>query len=121
MTGSMERRKDLRFPVQFPVEFTILGGDEAMGRRAGLVRDISEGGVRIGTAGHVAPGSFVRMDLEDSVLFGEVKYCCPFVGGYLTGLYVEKVLLGASDLSRLLAAVLKGAVPDRAGVEVART
>lgn len=94
----MDRRADKRFPVKFPVEFVVLGRESE--RHQGYVRDISQGGLRLTCTAVLRPGNFLRVEIEDTVLFGEVKYSHPWVGGSIAGIYVERVLLGTSELSR---------------------
>ncbi len=97
----MERREDVRFPAQIGVQFTILGGTPE--HWLGWVRDISDGGLRLGTQEPLEPGSFIRIELDDTILFGEVRYSCPWMGGSVAGIRVEQVLAGDSDLSKLVA------------------
>lgn len=115
----MERRDEVRFPVRAPIEFTILGREESP-QISAMVDNVSEGGIRLATSIALTPGLFLRLRLDDSTLFGEVRYCCPWVGGYLAGLYVERVLVGNSDLSRLMALTLnpvKKQIDTRRGTE----
>ncbi len=100
----MERRKHHRLPIHLDAEFHVLGREAS--RVPGRVLDVSESGLRLTTQTTLIPGMFLRIVLEDSVVFGEVRYCCPWVGGYVSGLLVEQVLLGTSELSKLIAAAL---------------
>ena len=68
------------------------------------IRDVSHGGLRLSTEIALNLGAFLRIKVHDSVLFGEVKYSCPWMGGYVAGLLVEQVLLGTSELARLVSA-----------------
>lgn len=97
----MDRREVKRFPVQYPVEFVVLGGDNV--RYEGELRDVSTEGLRLATQLALETGSFLRIEIEDSVFFGEVKYSQPWMDGCIAGLYIERVLMGKSDLSRLVA------------------
>jgi hypothetical protein len=97
----MDRREVKRYPVQIPVEFVILGGDAI--RYEGEIRDVSEEGLGISANVLLAAGSFLRIEIEDSIFFGEVRYANPSRDGYIAGLYIERVLMGKSDLSRLVA------------------
>jgi hypothetical protein len=103
----MEQRDDVRFPARIPVEFSVLGAESHP--RAGTIRDISEGGVRLVTDTPLTVGTFLRVDVEDSLLFGEVKYCCRWMGVHVCGLYIERALFGKSDLSQLVRATLPDA------------
>lgn len=97
----MDRREVKRFPVEYPVEFAIVGGDNL--RYEGELRDVSEDGLRLTTNAVLVEGSFLRIEIKDSVFFGEVKYSHPWMDGSIAGLYIERVLMGKSDLSRLVA------------------
>lgn len=101
----MEKRQHERTAVNFPVEYRILGSDARSYR--GQLRDISEGGVRISVAEPVDAGAFLKVKVGDCTIFGQVSYCCPFLAGHLCGLLVERVLLGNSDLGRLMSALLE--------------
>ena len=100
----MERRKHHRLPIHLDAEFHVLGREAS--RVPGRVQDVSESGLRLTTHTALPLGTFLRIVLEDSVVFGEVRYCCPWLGGYMAGLRVEQVLLGTSELSKLIAAAL---------------
>jgi hypothetical protein len=56
---------------------------------------------------HLTPGTLLRITLHDSTLFGEVRYCCPWLQGFVAGLLVERVLLGTSEPSRIVAALVE--------------
>ena len=100
----MERRKDVRSPIHLDVEFHVLGREGS--RMPGHVRDVSESGLRLTTHAALERGMFLRIVIDDSVLFGEVRYCCPWMGGFVSGLLVEQMLLGTSQLSKMIAATL---------------
>jgi hypothetical protein len=107
----MERRDDVRFPARIQVEFLVLGGDSHP--RPATIRDISEGGVRLVTDVHLQTGTFLRIDVDDSILYGEVRYCCRWMGAHVCGLYVERALFGKSDLSQLI----RNTLPDEPQIQ----
>ena len=100
----MERRKDVRLPIHRDVDFHVLGREAT--RVPGRLRDVSENGLRLSTQLPLKAGMFLRIVLDDSVFFGEVRYCCPFMDGFVSGLLVEQMLLGTTELSKLIAAAL---------------
>jgi hypothetical protein len=100
----MERRDEPRFPVQIAVQYSVVGTSAP--KQPGNLRDISEGGSRINTAAPLTPGAFVKLEFDDAVFFGEIRYCCPWLSGYVSGLLIERVLLGSSDFSQHIAAKL---------------
>lgn len=71
-----------------------------------LIRDISEGGVRLETAEELECGSFIVVEVEDSTLVGEVKYCRLEAAGYTIGVRVERVLMGESPVSHFIESLL---------------
>lgn len=79
------------------------------------VEDVSEGGVRLAMAEAVECGTLVRLDIADSTLFCEVRYCQRGSVAYTTGLLVERVLVGGSDLGKLINKLLNKPVEDLAG------
>ena len=54
------------------------------------------------------PGGFIRLEIADSTLFCEVKYCHRASKMYTAGLLVERVLIGASQLAGLIEQALEG-------------
>ena len=82
------------------------------------VEDISEGGVRLALVEELACGALVRLEVADSTLFCEVKYCRRGSAAYTAGLLVERVLLGGSDLGQLIKNLLAGLVPLKDGTQV---
>ena len=66
----MERRSALRIEEKSPVKITVLSG---AGRSfAGRLQDISSGGARVALPEKLAPGTLIRIDLEDALLLGEI-------------------------------------------------
>jgi len=60
---TIERRRDRRLALSFPVEFTVLARGHAYRRGTGLTRDVSPGGVCFETErlGGVRPGTPLRV------------------------------------------------------------
>lgn len=101
----MNRRKDPRFPTE--LTGTLTDFDEPETRISVYVEDVSEGGVRLALAEAVLCGAFVRLEVADSTLFCEVKYCHRGGAAYTAGLLVERVLIGASELGQLIEKLLQ--------------
>lgn len=65
----------------------------------------------------LGPGDIVRLDVTDTVLFGFVTYSRPdetshaSLKPWRTGIEIQKVLLGDSDLATLLRTVLEEQMP----------
>jgi hypothetical protein len=58
------------------------------------------------------PRSVVRLNINDSVLFGLVAHSTPERSYFRTGIEVVQVLIGGSDLSQMLKTTLEEAMPD---------
>jgi hypothetical protein len=100
----VERREKPRFPADLVARVTDLEGtSEAF---AGSVVDISESGACVLLSMHLMAGSTVKLELDDAVLYGHVTYAFGADSKFRTGIAVESVLLGTSDLSKILQALL---------------
>jgi hypothetical protein len=103
----VERRHERRIQTQLPVVFSVLSSGTIGIPREGTILDVSPSGMRIAMDQPLMPGTFLQITLHDSTLLGEVRYCCPFLHGFFVGLLVERVLLGNSDLSRVVAELVE--------------
>src|SRR5882757_2507059 len=111
----MERRLNDRNRTQFPVRVTEVQNPSCSS--TAQVSDISEYGVCVALPFGITPGSAVRLNMADSVMFGFVAYSGPEGPLFRTGIEIEQVLIGGSDLSRLLRAALLEAMPGKRGLE----
>jgi hypothetical protein len=101
----VDRRDKPRFPADLSVNVTDLAdGSETF---AGRVIDISETGVCADLPKHLLAGSLVKLELDDAALYGHVTYAFGTDAAFRTGIAVERVLLGTSDLSNILQALLE--------------
>jgi hypothetical protein len=64
----------------------------------------------------VAAGDIVQIDVEDSTLFGFVVHASVDGTGYRAGIELQRVLMGGSDLSRILHLALRRSLPELPGV-----
>lgn len=110
----MHRRSEDRCFTEFDIVMTDLNDESQSG--VGHVSDISKSGICAVLSVDMAPGSMVRLEIADSTLFGHVAYCNPDGGRFRIGVEVVRVLLGGTDLSRLLESTLEE-LPDVAGLE----
>ena len=55
----------------------------------GRVIDMSQLGIRLGVLDAVPVGSFLRIDLADSTIFGEVRYCEAQQSWFAIGLAIQ--------------------------------
>jgi hypothetical protein len=105
---TVERRQDPRFPAELSGTLTTFGESEM--RLPVYVEDVSEGGARVALTQALEPGTFVRVEVVDSTLFCQVRYCQRRGSAYAAGLLVERVLLGNSHLGQLIERLLVGSV-----------
>jgi hypothetical protein len=113
----VDERLDARYPASFDVLFTGLTDPSRACR--GRMSDISKSGLSVLLPLHFAPGALVKLDFADSTLFCYVAHSNPFEGAFRTGIEVERVLLGTTDLASLLHSILKHEMPQVPGVTAA--
>ena len=110
----MDGRFDPRYPVDSEVWLTDL---QHLGSSAcGTIRDISTSGVCVVTPLELSPGDTVRMDIADTALYGFVTHSqAEKVSGertWRTGIEVQRVLVGDSDLAKLVKRILAERMPQ---------
>ncbi|MCC6585477.1 MAG: PilZ domain-containing protein [Bryobacterales bacterium] len=96
----MEQRKQIRVPVQRPVKLTVLGDNPT--EMEGYLSNISGRGLRMTMSEAIPVNAAVRVDIDNSMLLGEVCYCEPFGGQWAVGLEMEQSLSDLSGLCRLV-------------------
>ncbi len=109
----MDRRIDSRYPASLQVTVTDIAAPDRVA--SGLLMDISESGVCATLSLALALGAIVKAQVGDCVLFGHVTYCTeeqPF----RTGIEVVRVLIGESDIARLMNSILAESMPATPGV-----
>jgi hypothetical protein len=103
-TVGMDRRTSPRVTAVRPVKLTLLGDKD---RTFDVqLRDFSQGGACIGSATPFACGAPVRLDLDDSLLLGEIVHCRQEGTDYQVGLRFEQCIGRVSDLQRLVGALV---------------
>ena len=88
-----------------PAQITGLRGLEF--QTPARIVDVSSRGLRIGASEPVPVGSLLQIELDDSTIVGEVRYCQPLGSWYAIGLFVQEMLIGMSDHARLLATLIE--------------
>lgn len=78
---------------------TVLGSHAL--QISGTAIDISGRGLRLLLSGRVGPGDPVKIDMDDSLLLGEVCYCQTQGSDYIVGVEIDQALAGLSELARL--------------------
>ena|SRR5690242_8705278 len=98
--SSSERRFETRFKMNQPVKVTLLGesGSEPFW---GETLDVSASGLSFVTPVRLPVGSLVKLEVDDSMVLGEVRHCSQRQdrpGQFLTGINLEHVLFGWREL-----------------------
>ncbi len=92
----MKQRRDTRFEADQPVWITIFGEpDISLPAR---VKNVSGRGIGLELDGPVAPGAVLKLELDDTLLLGEVIYCRQDATGYYIGVELEQSLAGLKEL-----------------------
>lgn len=104
----VDRRIHERHRADFQVQVTEVEAPDCFA--SGWVVEISQFGLGVYLPLQFMPGSVVRLNINDSVLYGFVTYSTPERSYFRTGIEVVQVLIGGSDLS--LKATLEEVMPD---------
>jgi hypothetical protein len=81
------RRATPRYPTNQRSQITI-----ANSLAAGWVLDVSKTGLRLHLESSVPVGSSIEVDLNTSVVFGQIRYCRPDeLDGFEAGIQIETV------------------------------
>ncbi len=110
----MDRRQDERLPANLDVVMTDL--DHPGHIATGWVTEVSQSGVRARMPMRVEAGAIIKLEIADCAFFGQAIHCHENAGCYEIGIEIVRVLIGASDLARLVNAVLAESIPNTPGV-----
>ena len=77
----------------------------------GTLADMSEAGMCLILPRELRTGEQVKLEAADSTLFGYVVYSKWKRNAFRTGVEVERVLVGGTDLAQLLRSVLRETMP----------
>ena len=109
MICSVDRRLHNRSLVDLDVQVTRLRKQEQS--VPARLADISESGVSLVLPCELWPEELVKLETADSTLYGHVLYSTWKRNAFRTGVEVERVLLGGTDLAKLLQVVLRDTMP----------
>jgi PilZ domain len=109
----MDRRFDERYRTNLAATVTDIAAPERVA--SGQVVNVSQSGVCANLSMRVAPGATVKVQIGDCALFGHVTYCDDDPA-FRTGIEIVRVLIGESDLARLVKAILIETMPATPGV-----
>jgi len=115
MICSVDRRLHNRALADLDVEVIRLRKQEQT--VPGRLEDISDAGVCLILPCELRINELVRLEAADSTLFGHVIYSSWKRNAFRTGIELERVLLGGSDLADLLRSALRDTMP---GLTVSR-
>jgi PilZ domain-containing protein len=114
----VNRRIDERQRTGFQVRVTEVEAPDFSA--SGQVVDLSQSGIGVYLPLQFTSGSAVRLNIDDSVLYGFVTYSRPERSYFRTGIELVQVFIGGSDPSQLLKATLEEAMPDVEWLETLR-
>ena|SRR5665213_795595 len=114
----MNRRLEERYPTNVAAIVTDIASPDRVA--SGQIVNVSQSGICATLSMRLAVGATVKVQIEDCKLFGHVIYCDE-EPAFRTGIEVVRVLIGDSDLSRLVNAILADTMPTTPGVVTAST
>jgi len=109
MVWSVDRRLHNRSLADLDVQVVRLKRQEQT--VPARLADISDAGLSLILPCELWPEELVKLEAADSTLFGHVIYSEWKRNAFRTGIEVERVLLGNTDLARLLQVVLRDTMP----------
>jgi hypothetical protein len=110
----MDQRREPRLKADQSVVVTVLGDHEI--QYAGTILNASGRGLAIEIGSAVAPGTAIKIELDDSILLGEAVYCKGGQASYLLGVELDQVLCGLTELAKKLQEFAR---EEQSGTEVA--
>jgi len=96
----MDQRREPRFVADQPVVVTVLGDSERSHK--GRIRNESGRGLLIEVPHELPMRSALRIEVDNSILLGEVVYCRGSNGLFLLGVELDQVLCGLAALNKRL-------------------
>lgn len=83
---------------------------------SGRVADVSRAGLCILLDDTIPVGTPLRLQAADSILYGFIVYATAEGSTFRIGIELQQVLVGGTDLSRLLENCLRAFLPQLAGL-----
>jgi hypothetical protein len=100
----MEKRKEPRVPANQKAAITVLGEPEI--HLSCRLVDVSAKGMRLALQQALEPGAALKIELDDTLLLGEVVYCRAAEEAFEAGVALEHAIFQTSELARLAARLL---------------
>jgi hypothetical protein len=101
----MDLRCEPRFRADEPVKVTLLGEPETV--ISGRIVNLSGKGMRLMLESPAPLGAAIRVEIDGTILLGEVCYCYPEGATYAAGLQLEQALTLSEELGRLMLRLLE--------------
>ena len=98
----MSQRREPRFTADQSVRITLFGEPDI--RLPARIKNVSVRGIGLELPGPVAMGSALKLELDDSLILGEVIYCREDATSFYVGVELEQALSGLSELADALSA-----------------
>jgi hypothetical protein len=97
---SMSQRREPRFNAEQSVWITLFGEPDI--RLPARIKNVSARGIGLELQGPVAIGTALKLELDDSLLLGELIYCRQDDASFYVGVELEQALCGLADLALAL-------------------
>jgi hypothetical protein len=109
----MDRRLDERCKTNLAAIVTDIALPDRVA--SGQIVNVSQSGICANLSMRLTVGATARVQIGDCALFGHVTFCDD-EPAFRTGIEIVRVLIGESDLSRLVNAILAETMPNTPGV-----
>jgi len=103
-----DRRDGLRLQAHQTVQVTVLG--QGADPVEGTLDNFSSGGMRLLLDLELPMDAALRVEWEDSMVLGDVRYCVPQGDRYAVGLEIQHTLTDMAGLARLAERMLDAGV-----------
>jgi len=110
----VDRRFDHRYFTDAEINVTTLSDPGRYG--SGRMTDLSDNGMSVLVPLELAPGDIVQLQIGDSTLFGFVVHSAREGESFRAGIELQRVLIGGSDLSKVLCGALRQVMPQLPGI-----
>lgn len=92
-----DRRLTPRFPTAIEGSLTLL--EPPILTIPATIRDISDGGFQVKVERSLHIGVPLSIEAREVTLYGQVRYCCPFLGAYLVGISGVAIRIHGNELT----------------------
>ena len=96
----MNQRREPRFQIDQNLWITVFGEPDI--NLPARIKNVSARGIGLELQGPLATGSALKMEIDDSLLLGEVIYSRDDGGSFYIGVEFEHALYGLGDLAQVV-------------------